>query len=319
MRGTGSGTEQKYGKSDTENGRPVYARKLPPGRKLTGAAPGRYCADGTFVPWDSLSSETEEYTDDCVRGPELVFLDFSGEPGGVFVVPEGIAALGAGVFAGCCADAVVLPSSLVSIGDSAFRDSGIVSAVLPAGLRRIGNDAFRDSHISSAVLPEKLGSAAEFCFSGIRELRTAAVLSSRAYCGCGVFSGSGLRAFTGRCPEGSAPFENCRELAAADIHSCRSVPPEAFCGCCELACVLFPEGTETIGKCAFARCGNLTSVRLPDSLRSAGEGAFMNCIGLSSVKYGGEKCRAWETAFAGTPVRHNGNLPSGISAERLYA
>ena len=136
----------KAGKQNTENTRPVYTRELPFGRTLTGATPGAYRADGTFVPWDCLGAE--------VNGTELSDISETSDlSGSVLVIPEGIVSLARSVL--CCSRAagVVLPDSCRTAGDGAFFGAGAVYIRFPVSFSSAGRLAFSHSSLRSAVVP----------------------------------------------------------------------------------------------------------------------------------------------------------------------
>ena len=277
---------------NTENIRPVYTRKLPPGRELTGTAPGQYCADGTFVPWDSLSPVTEERTDASGRSiRRLVSVSVPGS-GGTLVIPQDIGTVGRFVFKSGSPETVILPQGLSEISDWAFAYCTAVSVIFPPSLERIGTSAFLGSRIRAAVFPEHFARAGSLSFGSTENLGFAVMISGKAESGSGVFTQSGICAFTGRVSGGGEMFCMCGRLVSAVLTSGTRLPA----------------GT-------FSCCGDLRSAVLPDGLRSVGESAFAGCARLLSVAYSGKKCSAGENAFRDTPVRENGTLPEQFCAE----
>lgn len=184
-------TQSLSGKQNTENTRPVYTRELPPGRTLAGAEPGFYGRDGSFAPWEKLGAGIRSFAyrhgQDAVCGKELTGIGFRGLKG-VYALPEGITAIGRGVFSGCAAEAVVFPSGLVSIGPDAFRTSSIRSAVFPQSLCDIGEYAFRGSLLRTAVFPDHPVQIGRGCFSDTP--LASAFVPDRTLADDGAFSGS---------------------------------------------------------------------------------------------------------------------------------
>ena len=214
--------KQNTGKQNTGRPRPVYARKLPPGRTLTGAAPGAYRADGIFVPWDCLGAE--------VNGTELSDISETSDlSGSVLVIPEGIVSLARSVLYCSRAAGVVLPDSVRRIGFHAFSCCAAEYVRFPAGLRSVGESAFSSSGIRCAVLPEGLKTVGKRAFS--HSSVSAAVIPD-AVCGAGLFGHSeALTAVRMRCPEDASVFTGCTGLKSAHLSSCTVLPEFTFSGC----------------------------------------------------------------------------------------
>lgn len=67
--------------------------------------------------------------------------------GDAYVIPEGVAAIGAMAFMdGKDLKRVVIPETVTSIGDHALQDSGLTEVDLPSGLQNIGKFAFLRCH-----------------------------------------------------------------------------------------------------------------------------------------------------------------------------
>ena len=262
------GTETR-GKLNTGNARPVYTRGLPPGRKMTGAEPGLYGADGSFVPWKRLNPSVT--VSRLADGTDVSVLTHIGAVSrtGVLVLPQEISGIGERAFAGSRPDAVVFPQGLVRIGEKAFDGSQIRSAVFPPSLKYIGGDAFRGTRIRTAVLPERLGCAGGYCFSGTDSLRTAVLLSPDADTGTELFAMSGLRAYTGICPGSDSSFADCTELVSAVLTSGTAVPDCTFLRCRSLMNAEVPADGTVFGNGAFSGCPRSTADRCRRSRRAA--------------------------------------------------
>ena len=307
-------------KQNTENARPVYGRKLPPGRTLRGAAPGLYGPEDSFVLWDDLGAETVPFRPEDggkkkgkagEQGTELFMLRRRPETGsGVLVLPEGIVSVGEEAFRGCSMAAVVFPEGFLHISDKAFADCSLVSAVFPPSLRYIGRRAFSGSRIESAVFPENTETAGSYSFSGTEHL-VSVFVPEGMFTGVSAFGESGVYVFSGNCPECAGVFEKCRHLVSAEIRYGKRIPRSAFRGCSGLRSVSIAEGTEEIGPEAFFRCRSLAGVTIPRSAKLTDYGAFSECSSLAAVKYSGTECLFTDRVFYGTPAEKNGQIPAG--------
>ena len=87
-----------------------------------------------------------------------VLLSFSGEEHSI-VIPDGVFAIGNGVFKGMSwITDITLPDSISEIGDNAFKGCrNLVCINFPDGLQRIGDFAFHRCHsLVSADLPDSV-------------------------------------------------------------------------------------------------------------------------------------------------------------------
>ena len=165
-----------------ENGRPVYVRELPPGRKLVSAPPGFYYPDGKYVPWEKACAESPVRIilrpDGALLSAPDIFRGAS-DPGTVLVLPDTVRSIAAGVFAYSGISSAVIPQGVTDIGRMAFYGARLAHIFLPPSLKTAGDSAFCMSGLRSAVFPEGtvFGDGA---LSGIPSLVYVTALSSSA-------------------------------------------------------------------------------------------------------------------------------------------
>jgi hypothetical protein len=88
-----------------------------------------------------------------------------------YVIPNNVASIENGAFAGCSSlTSVTIPDSVTSIGHSAFYDcTGLTSITIPASVASIGNAAFIGCSLTSVTIPASVASIGDraFVISGL--------------------------------------------------------------------------------------------------------------------------------------------------------
>lgn len=160
---------------------------------------------------------------------------FSGTDLQEAILTEGIAYLGAKVFAGCKSlHQVVLPYSMREISDQAMEDCTMLKSItLPTGLERIGDYAFRGTGLRTVTLPENV-----------------------------YWLGDGV-------------FEACKNLDHVKIpRNIERIPDRMFAECTSLHKFELNQTVTIIGEKAFFGCSSLDMVEIPDSVQFIGDHAF---------------------------------------------
>ena len=144
-------------------------------------------------------------------------------PGGDVVIPEGVIAIGSGVFNGNDAICkITLPESTEKIGKEAFYRSSLTEINLPEGLTTIGEGAFRWSKLSQINIPSSVATIGKSAFWGCGGLRQ-------------VSLSEGLKTIK------AYAFEDCIALEEILIpETVRTVEEDAFWGCKKLAYLQLP-------------------------------------------------------------------------------
>ena len=154
-------------------------------------------------------------------------LRYNGEEHSI-VIPEGVRAIGKGVFKGMeWITDVVLPDGITEIGDNAFKGCRQLAAVnFPEGLQRIGDFAFHRCHaLKSAVLPDsvtELGYGVFLYCDNLREIRA-----------------KGVRAIK------KQTFANNTQLCELSLHSeidCSNFGDDIFTGCIRIQKICLSDG-----------------------------------------------------------------------------
>jgi hypothetical protein len=279
-------------------------------------------------------------------------LCFTGEPGDTLIIPDGVASIAPGAFAGLVSlETAVLPDGMTSIASGAFRGcSGLKNLALPDSLEIIEGGAFAGcSAMEYLHLGESVRAVGEDAFSGCSELED----MSFPYEG---LKSIGARAFEGCCPKkidlprsleaiGERAFADCASLEEITLPlTLRSVGENAFAGCYALRRVTLTEGiggndkippysnwgggefsaarpeiviadyVKNVGEDAFAGCDYLVRITIPRSVRSIGRNAFAGCAALRYVNIeDGELQSVSEGAFAGCAALKGIALPSRLA------
>lgn len=211
-------------------------------------------------------------------------------PGGNIAIPEGITAIGKGVFLNFIAmRGLTIPEGVTEIRGDFFSESptgafsgcsNLNTVQLPASLREIGCWAFSDcKSLKNLNIPSGVVKIGNRAFQNCASLRSVAVPKGVTEIDYGVFMGcSGL--LTVELPAGITVI---REYAFAD--------------CASLSRVELPQGVRTIDYCAFRNCASLTNVTIPAETKEIGDYAFENCASLLSVTIPNGVEKIGENAF----------------------
>lgn len=177
------------------------------------------------------------------------------------VIPDGVKAIGSGVFEGYDIETVVIPEGVTSIGSSAFEECDKLKSVsLPDSLTSIGIGAFNGcTGLTSISIPKNVTSLGGWVFSGCSDL-TSVQLSGKIEALTSVeFSNTGLK--------------NLDFLKGTGI---KEISGSAFSGCDNLQSITIPDSVATIGSSAFFHCTNLESVTIPAGVTTIDRSAFNN-------------------------------------------
>ena len=232
-------------------------------------------------------------------------------PGGNVVIPEGVTAIGNGVFANRTdLTSVSIPDSVTTIGDGAFHScTSLTTVVIPEGITYIGHNAFMDTPwleglgefaIVQSILLKYQGQGGDVTIpDGVTSIGPGAFLDCTKLTGVTIpdsvtsiewnaFGGcTGLTAVT--IPDsvtsmGNYAFSQCTNLADITLsNNLTSIQNCAFWFCSSLTNVTIPSRVTSIDQFAFGDCTALTTVTIPDSVTSIEQDAFHDCASLTSV------------------------------------
>ena len=216
---------------------------------------------------DLLISETEEAAEgpvasnasgDFVIDEEGTLTKYNGFDKNL-VIPDGVKAIGDGVFEGYDIETVVIPEGVTSIEDEAFyKCDKLKSVSLPESLSSIGGHAFCDcKSLTSISIPKNVTSLGWWAFSGCTNLTSVQLSGNIAALTHGDFSGTGLT--------------NLDFLKGTGI---KEISGSAFSGCENFQSITIPDSVTTIGDNAFSRCDNLESVTIPAGVTTIDRSAF---------------------------------------------
>ncbi len=246
--------------------------------------------------------------------------------GGEVVIPDGVTAIGDGVFEGRRdIQNVTIPGTVTSIGDDAFADcGGLTSIRVPGRVTHLGEGAFRQcvslekasivgpitrlerdtfAHcraLSQLELPETLETIGEACFSGCASLPAFAVWAAVERIGYSAFS-------------------DCTSLQQVTFFGNTQVGDDAFDGCTALKTVRCPQTMTDFGENSFGRtpflddlgrfpvvngvllsCGqDVVTGAVPSGVTKIAPGAFSNSPYLTQVTLPETVTEVGDYAFAG--------------------
>lgn len=234
-------------------------------------------------------------------------------------VPQGVTAIGEGVFARKNVREVILPDTVTRIGREAFAWSRLEIIRMSAKVKTIGSQAFAGTPLRQIEIPAGVSKIAWETFSGCAALET-------------VILPEGLQKI-----EGSA-FRECRNLRQINLEHVTGIDDGAFWMCDGLAdengfvvihgtlhksialyraqqitipptvrrvgsfafhtlddgmprkkfctSIVVPDTVEELGYSAFASCTVLEEITLPDHLTQIPGGCFYGCDRLKTVRMG---------------------------------
>ena len=135
---------------------------------------------------------------------------------------------------------VVIPEGIIAIGSGVFKDTLVEKIDFPETLITIGANAFKNSTITEVVLPDSVTNVYEHAFENCNRLTT-------FHCGKNM-SGVGEAAFK-NCVALTDVYLN------DDIEN---ISTSAFENCNRLKELFVPEGLVSLGTDAFSGCSQLT-------------------------------------------------------------
>ena len=194
--------------------------------------------------------------------------------GGTVSIPEGVTAIGNGVFLeNSDITAVYIPEGIETIGDAAFASCGNLQYVnIPKTVTSISGYAFRDCDklpsINVAAENPNFTSVDGVLFSNDKKTL--------------VCYPAGKTGTTYVIPDGVETINWC-----------------AFACCDNLKSVTIPEGVKKIWGWAFENCTGLTEITIPSTVETIGSKAFMDCSNLSKVILLSENTTYEDDAFEG--------------------
>ncbi len=206
-------------------------------------------------------------------------------------LPEGIVAIGDGMFRGCTAlTSVNIPKSVTTIGEYAFFGcKALQNITLPEGLKVISSCAFYQCVVlTDIIIPKTVTTIDDYAFANteISEIiipDTATDLGVRVFFNCDKLTDVKL-------PEGITKisanlFDYCLRLKNINFpDSIVSIESNAFSSCFALTgTLILPKNLQKIGTSAFSGCNNITEIVFPDTLTYISQSAFSSCSGLKSV------------------------------------
>jgi len=208
------------------------------------------------------------------------------------ILPEGITAIGKGVFKDNeHLTSVVIPEGVTSIGESAFWGcKSLTSIVIPMGVTVIGDDAFFSCKSLICIGAAKDSYAEQYCEEN--HLPFVHKILQNEY---GVDEQGVLQKYFGSAtdiilPEGITAigervFQDNERLTSVVIpEGVTSIGDHAFWGCKSLTSIVIPMGVTAIGDDAFFDCKSLTSIAIPESVKEIGSLVFLGCSSLIYIR-----------------------------------
>ncbi len=214
------------------------------------------------------------------------------------ILPDTLAFVGNGVFAGCTElKSIVIPEGVERIDNQAFKDcTNLCEVRIPETVWSIGASAFENcTSLTSVVIPNGVTHLCEYAFSNCSNL---AYVDMPDY-----MEHIGMQAFLG-----------CESLISIEIpEGITSLDIETFLWCYSLESVTLPQSLRVIGERAFDYCANLKSVSMPDQLVSIGARAFEYCSNLQEVTLPESLTQIGERAFRDCQMLNAVRIPDGLT------
>lgn len=222
------------------------------------------------------------------------------------------------------ADDIIIPNGVKAIGEGVFRGNSLITSVtLPEGVTVIGKNAFRNcAYLETLRLPKSLETIEESAFEGCKTLYMVylkepdysklSTLESRAFAGCErleiFLSNAEFTLINSIVTIGDRAFEDCQKIKKATLPNklesmgtgvfanCQylkeitlspnysTIPAETFSGCYALHSIDWAD-TAVIGQNAFRNCEALKIIEIPWTVDKIEAGSFVGCSDLSFVTF----------------------------------
>ena len=250
------------------------------------------------------------------RGDTL--LQYSGDEA-VFIVPEGIAVIGANAFAGNTAlEKCIVPVTVTDMEQDALKGcTGTIvaeAAAKPAGWDEGYNP---DNAVIVWNLPEaaagltytEINGGTEYAVS--KGAQNAEMVYIPAYYNGKPVTQIGNLGFAYMTSIIAVVFEEDSNITV--------IGQQAFHGCENLADIVLPESVLSIGDSAFIECKSLTDIVLPGGLTEIGVNVFLDCIALKSAAIPDGVTEIGAHAFHGCGSLERIDLPDTVEQIGDYA
>lgn len=289
------------------------------------------CSDG-FIGVKELP-EYLEIRDTKVRG-------YTGKVPADVIIPEGVTAIGHGVFKGCTSLAsVTIPSSVTYIGRNSFSGcTALASLTVPSSVMNIDEYAFYGCTSLKEI--QFKGTMAQWkAIKGSDGVKVSCVRCSDGNIGIAdvpaylVMDGTKVKGYTGKVPAnlvipdgvtaiGGNAFKRCFDIVSVTIpgsvkkiydgFSDDTILLGAFSDCTYLERVTILDGLLKIPDAIFYNCTSLASVTIPNSVTSIGAGAFCKCASLTAVTIPDSVTEVGGDAFMGCSSLKNVSIPKSV-------
>ena len=263
-------------------------------------------------------------------------------PGGktTFVMPESLASIPSGFFAGSKIRSVTFNNIITEIKDETFMNSALRAVEIPDNIADIGERAFAGCSVLGTIkLPQTLASiganAFLSCPSIVETYYAGSVDDWNAISFGNSFSTPNFSnknyswfrdvsfyvqgelitnlAFSAETTTiNEIAFSYLSQLTSIDLSNIKELKERAFTGCKSLTSITFPESVTTIGNYAFSGCKKVTDISLSDKITEIGAGAFSGCKALTRVTLPNQLSVIYESTFKDCTVLNAVSIPNGI-------